>query len=49
MEDEFSSSLEGADITVVITKHEVDSQVKILNSAPYVFDTTGTIFGAHTL
>ena len=47
--NEFSSPLEGADITVVLTKHEVDSQAKILTSAPYVFDTTGTISGAHSL
>jgi UDP-N-acetyl-D-glucosamine dehydrogenase len=46
---EFSSPLEGADITIVLTKHEVVSQAKILESAPYVFDTTGTVFGAHTL
>lgn len=46
---EFSSPLEGADITVVLTKHNVDSQAKILNSAPYVFDTTGTVSGAHSL
>jgi len=46
---EFSSTLEGADITIVLTKHEVVSQVKILKSAPYVFDTTGTISGAHSL
>jgi UDP-N-acetyl-D-glucosamine dehydrogenase len=46
---EFSSPLEGADITVVVTKHDVDSHARILNSAPYVFDTTGTISGAHSL
>ena len=46
---EFSSPLEGADITVVLTKHDVVSEAKILNSAPYVFDTTGTVSGAHSL
>jgi UDP-N-acetyl-D-glucosamine dehydrogenase len=46
---EFSSTMEGADITIVLTKHEVVSQAEILNSAPYVFDTTGTVSGAHSL
>jgi UDP-N-acetyl-D-glucosamine dehydrogenase len=46
---EFSSPLDGADITVVLTKHDIDSQANILNSAPYVFDTTGTVSGAHSL
>ena len=44
---EKSSPLEGADITIVLTKHDVDSTPLILGSAPYVFDTTGSISGAH--
>ncbi len=47
--DEKSSPLEGADITIVLTKHDVDSSQQILDSAPYVFDTTGSIAGAHGL
>lgn len=40
---EKSAPLFGADITVVITKHDSVSVKKIMNSAPYVFDTTGTL------
>jgi len=47
--NEHTSPLEGADITIVLTKHDVDSQTSILNSAPYVFDTTGAVYGAHRL
>jgi UDP-N-acetyl-D-glucosamine dehydrogenase len=46
---EKSSRLEGADITIVLTKHDVDSTQLILESAPYVFDTTGSISGARGL
>ena len=46
---EKSSPLEGADITIVLTKHDVDSTPLILDSAPYVFDTTGSISGARGL
>jgi UDP-N-acetyl-D-glucosamine dehydrogenase len=46
---EKSSRLEGADITIVLTKHDVDSTPLILASAPYVFDTTGSISGARGL
>ena len=46
---EFSSPLEGADITIVLTKHDVDSQEKILTIAPYILDTTWPISGAHSL
>ena len=46
---EKSSRLEGADITIVLTKHDVDSTQLILESAPYVFDTTGSIAGARGL
>lgn len=43
---EKSSPLEGADISIVLTKHDDVSNQKILESAPYVFDTTGNIPGA---
>jgi UDP-N-acetyl-D-glucosamine dehydrogenase len=43
---ESSAQLSGADIAVVITKHDVVSERDILASAPYVFDTTGKVAGA---
>ena len=46
---EVSSPLGGADIVVVITKHDVVKERDILASAPYVFDTTGKVAGAHGL
>jgi UDP-N-acetyl-D-glucosamine dehydrogenase len=47
--NEQSSDLSGADITIVITKHDVVDSRKIMASAPYVFDTTGKIPQAHGL
>jgi UDP-N-acetyl-D-glucosamine dehydrogenase len=41
-----SVALSGADIAVVVTKHDVVSAAEILKSAPYVFDTTGKVIGA---
>ena len=41
-----SAGLSGADISVVVTKHDVVSAAEILKSAPYVFDTTGKVKGA---
>ncbi len=41
-----SSPLSGADIAVVVTKHDVVAAEDILKSAPYVFDTTGKVKGA---
>jgi UDP-N-acetyl-D-glucosamine dehydrogenase len=41
-----SSSLGGADIAIVVTKHDVVSSEAILKAAPYVFDTTGAVKGA---
>jgi UDP-N-acetyl-D-glucosamine dehydrogenase len=41
-----SSPLSGADIAVVVTKHDELSAAEILKSAPYVFDTTGKVKGA---
>lgn len=46
---ESSASLQGADITVVVTKHDSVDEKKILASAPYVFDTTGKVKGAKGL
>jgi UDP-N-acetyl-D-glucosamine dehydrogenase len=46
---ENSAPLQGADITVVVTKHEGVDEKKILASAPYVFDTTGKVKGAKGL
>jgi UDP-N-acetyl-D-glucosamine dehydrogenase len=43
---EGSSPLQGADIAVVVTKHDSVDEKKILASAPYVFDTTGKVKGA---
>jgi UDP-N-acetyl-D-glucosamine dehydrogenase len=42
---ESSSNLSGADIAIVLTKHDSVSPEAIKNSAPYVFDTTGKIDG----
>jgi UDP-N-acetyl-D-glucosamine dehydrogenase len=46
---ENSAPLLGADIAVVITKHDVVNERDILASAPYVFDTTGKVAGAKGL
>jgi UDP-N-acetyl-D-glucosamine dehydrogenase len=40
---EKSSDLGGAEIAIVITKHDVVDARRILASAPYVFDTTGKL------
>jgi UDP-N-acetyl-D-glucosamine dehydrogenase len=46
---EKSSPLFGADVAVVITKHDEVLVRDILASAPYVFDTTGKVAGARGL
>ena len=46
---EKSADLSGADISVVITKHDVVDAKAIMASAPYVFDTTGKLPQAHGL
>jgi UDP-N-acetyl-D-glucosamine dehydrogenase len=46
---EKSSPLSGADIAVVVTKHDQVKEREILASAPYVFDTTGKVSGAKGL
>jgi UDP-N-acetyl-D-glucosamine dehydrogenase len=40
-----SSELKGFDVAIVVTKHDVVSEVDIKASAPYVFDCTGSIKG----
>jgi UDP-N-acetyl-D-glucosamine dehydrogenase len=42
---ENSSRLQGADISIVITKHDNVKSDSIKESAPYVFDTTGKVEG----
>ena len=44
-----STPLGGAEIAVIVTLHAVTDAQKVLNSAPYVFDTTGRVTGAHSL
>jgi len=44
-----STALGGADIAVVVTLHAVTDSAAVLKSAPYVFDTTGKVAGAHSL
>lgn len=46
---EKSSPLSGADIALVVTKHDDVKERDILASAPYVFDTTGKVAGAKGL
>ena len=44
-----STPLGGADIAVVVTLHGVTDAQKVLESASYVFDTTGRVLGAQSL
>ncbi len=46
---EKSTALGGSDIALVVTLHSVTDPTKVLNSAPYVFDTTGRVKGAQSL
>jgi len=46
---EKSTALGGADIALVVTLHAVTDPAAVLKSAPYVFDTTGKVQGAHSL
>ena len=46
---ENSAQLNGADITIVVTKHSSVDSKRILESAPYVFDATGKVQGAKGL
>ena len=47
--DEKSSPLSGAQIAIVLTKHDGVKIESILASSPYVFDTTGKVPGAVSL
>jgi UDP-N-acetyl-D-glucosamine dehydrogenase len=40
-----SAHLKGFDVAIVVTKHDVVSEVDIKASASYVFDCTGSIKG----
>ena len=46
---EVSSPLSGADVAIVVTKHDAVDEKAIVASAPYVFDTTGKVAGAKGL
>jgi UDP-N-acetyl-D-glucosamine dehydrogenase len=46
---ESSAPLSGADITIVVTKHDSVVEKAVVASAPYVFDTTGKIKGVKGL
>lgn len=46
---EKSSPLNESDIAIVVTLHSKVDAKKVLAAAPYVFDTTGSIPGAHFL
>jgi UDP-N-acetyl-D-glucosamine dehydrogenase len=46
---ESSAPLSGADIAIVVTKHDSVDEKAIVASAPYVFDTTGRVHGTHGL
>ena len=46
---ETSTPLGGSEIALVVTLHSVTDAAAILKSAPYVFDTTGKVTGAHSL
>jgi UDP-N-acetyl-D-glucosamine dehydrogenase len=46
---ESSAPLSGADIAVVVTKHDSVAPANIIASAPYVFDTTGKLQGVKGL
>ena len=46
---ESSTPLGGSDIVVVVTLHSMTDAAAVLKSAPYVFDTTGKVKGAHSL
>jgi UDP-N-acetyl-D-glucosamine dehydrogenase len=44
-----STPLGASDIAIVVTLHAVTDPKAVLASAPYVFDTTGKVIGAHAL
>jgi UDP-N-acetyl-D-glucosamine dehydrogenase len=46
---ESSAPLSGADIAIVVTKHDSVDEKAIVASAPYIFDTTGKVKGVKGL
>ena len=44
-----STPLGGSQIAIVVTLHSVTDAGTVFKSAPYVFDTTGKVTGAHSL
>ena len=44
-----SADLSGAEISIVLTKHDSVEAIEILESSNYVFDTTGKVTGAKSL
>jgi UDP-N-acetyl-D-glucosamine dehydrogenase len=46
---ETSTALGGSDIAIVVTLHDKLDKQAVLDSAPYVFDTTGKLTGAKGL
>jgi len=46
---EDSTSLGGSEIAIIVTKHKIISENDILGSAAYIFDTTGSLEGVHSL
>jgi UDP-N-acetyl-D-glucosamine dehydrogenase len=46
---EISAPLAGADIAVVLTMHDSVKAADVIESAPYVFDTTGKLRGVQSL
>ena len=46
---EKSTPLGGSEIALVVTLHSLTNAAAVLKSAPYVFDTTGKVTGAHSL
>ena len=47
--DQQSSALGGSDIAIVVTLHDVSDRSAVIESAPYVFDTTGKLAGVKGL
>jgi UDP-N-acetyl-D-glucosamine dehydrogenase len=48
-EGKTSQSLGGSEISIIVTRHAIFDEAMLLASAPYVFDTTGTVEGAKKL
>lgn len=48
-QEEASTALGGSDIAIVVTLHDTLDRQAVMDSAPYVFDTTGKLTGAKGL